>query len=270
MNNSQNVSNVSKAEWLCAALIDFLPIAILNNLPHIVYNIITAVSYSSYFKTGEGSWHNPVDAVLSNKISLILMVLSAVYLLTKDAFGICLGKRIMGIKLQREGNDVGMAFCLLRNLLLAVFFMRCFTLTGDPVNIGNFSRNIFFIYCVAELVCVNFTNKTIGDNIFQLQLVRDENFVPSKINNRTNCLIVTCILFAMYPNFCLPNFAVNHLHESLQKLVFFIPALIQVIAFSYLFFKLIQPKAFRRTAIILFFLVQFGMLFVRITTRLRW
>ena len=122
MNDSQNVSNVSKAEWLCAALIDFLPIAILTEIPTMVNMIAGIVSYCTR-EPGSYSWHTPS---LSQTVFVVLMILSALYLLLKDSFGFSLGKRIMGIKLQKEENDASMALCLLRNLILALFTTNFF------------------------------------------------------------------------------------------------------------------------------------------------
>ncbi len=253
MNNSQNVS---KAEWLCAALIDFLPIAILVQIPGIAYNIATIISYCTRDPESR-SWHSPS---MSNNVSTIVMALSALYLLLKDTFGLSLGKRIMGIKLQKGGNDASMFLCLLRNLILALFCIRCFILIINPQTTSFFLRslfvNLFFVYCVAELLCVNFTNRTIGDTICQLQMVRRENYVPTKVNDRTFCIIAIIVLFALTMDVFMPRaYLLRRLYFSS---VYLVPALVKSVVYSFLLFKLIKPKAFRWTAIILVVLIECG------------
>ena len=153
MNNSQNVS---KTEWLCAALIDFLPIAILGRL-HGVANLIL-------FRAARNINTHIID-ITDLTIYIIFFGGAALYLLLKDAFGLSIGKRIMGIKLQKKGNDASMAMCLLRNLILALFYVRCFILVVNPDTTNFFLGNLFFFYCMAELLCVYFTNRTIGQHL---------------------------------------------------------------------------------------------------------
>ena len=263
MNNSQNVS---KAEWLCAALIDFLPIAILTNIPIIANRIVGIVSYCTRDPKSH-LWQSPST---SQTVSVVLMILSALYLLLKDAFGLSIGKRIMGIKLQKEGNDASMGWCLLRNLILALFYLRCFILIVDPDTTNFFLRNLFSFYCIAELLCVNFTNRTIGDNICQLQLVRRENYVPTKVNNRTYCIIAIIILWCLTAGIFAPCFywgdmptVLLQMHDrDFRKLYYssicLAPVLVNSVVYSFLLFKLIKPKAFRWTAIILVVLIECG------------
>lgn len=264
MSNSQNVS---KAEWLCAALIDFLPIAILTKLPIIVYNIAAIVSYCTKDQ-GNHSWESPS---MRENVSIILLCLSALYLLLKDSFGLSLGKRIMGIKLQKEGEDAVMDLCLLRNLVLALFYVHCFIFIIDPGNTNFFLKNLFFFYCIAELICVYFTNRTIGDNICQLQLVKCENYVPSKLNNRTFCIIAIILLFTLVVDSFVPRFywgdlsayqyQLLHDHKFIKLYylsIYLPPALVQSVVYSFLLYKLIKPKAFRWTAIILIVLIKMG------------
>ena len=263
MNDSQNVSNVSKAEWLCAALIDFLPIAILTEIPTMVNMIAGIVSYCTR-EPGSYSWHTPS---LSQTVFVVLMILSALYLLLKDSFGFSLGKRIMGIKLQKEENDASMALCLLRNLILALFYVRCFIFVVNPDTTNFFLRNLFLFYCIAELLCVNFTNRTIGDNICQLQLVKRENYVPTKVNDHTFCIIAIIILCSLTIGIFMPFYhwkdvsTLMHDHDF-RKLyylnMFFVPALVKSMVYSFLLFKLIKPKAFRWTAIVFIVLIECG------------
>ena len=260
MNNSQNVSNVSKTEWLCAALIDFLPIAILGCL-HGVANLIL-------FRAARNINTHIID-ITAQTIYIIFFWGAALYLLLKDAFGLSIGKRIMGIKLQKEGNDASMALCMLRNLILALFYVHCFIPVVNPDTTNFFLGNLFFFYCVAELLCVCFTNRTIGDNICQLQLVKRENYVPTKVNDHTFCIIAIIILCSLTIAIFTPFFPwgdestliltnYREYHKLYCLNMNFIPALVKSMVYSFLLFKLIKPKVFRWKSIILVVLMQFS------------
>ena len=175
----------------------------------------------------------------------------------------------MGIKLQKEGNDASMGWCLLRNLILALFYVHCFIPVVNPDTTNFFLGNLFFFYCVAELLCVCFTNRTIGDNICQLQLVKRENYVPTKVNDHTFCIIAIIILcsltIAIFTPFSpwgdeatliLTNYREYHKLYCLNMI--FIPALVKSMVYSFLLFKLIKPKVFRWKSIILVVLMQFS------------
>ena len=266
MNNSQNVS---KAEWLCAALIDLLPIAILGRL-HGVANIILDIIFRAAKNINihiiDITWF--IDITWST-IYIIFFWGAALYLLLKDAFGLSLGKRIMGIKLQKEGNDASMGWCLLRNLILALFYVHCFIPVVNPDTTNFFLGNLFFFYCVAELLCVCFTNRTIGDNICQLQLVKRESYVPTKVNDHTFCIIAIIILCSLTIAIFTPFFPwgdeatlILTNYREFKKLYclnrIFIPALVKSMVYSFLLFKLIKPKLFRWKSIILVVLMQFS------------
>ena len=277
MNNPQNVS---KAEWLCAALIDFLPIAILGCLRGVANLIL--------FRAARNINIHIID-ITDLTIYIIFFWGAALYLLLKDAFGLSIGKRIMGIKLQKEGNDASMGWCLLRNLILALFYVHCFIPVVNPDTTNFFLGNLFFFYCVAELLCVCFTNRTIGDNICQLQLVKRENYVPTKVNDHTFCIIAIIILcsltIAIFTPFspwgcctalikpkvfrwksiilvvlmqfsCMALIIYTSVAEKpLEKYIIFLILVVNVV-YSFLLFKL-KPETFGRKTIILFILMQF-------------
>ncbi len=256
MNNSQNVS---KAEWLCAALIDFLPIAILGCL-HGVANLILFRAARNIHII-DITWF--IDIIWTT-IYIIDHGGAALYLLLKDSFGLSLGKRVMGINLQKEGTDTSLILCISRNLILVV----CYSFGFIHETTNFFLGNLFFFYCIAELLCVYFTNRTIGDNICQLQLVKRENYVPTKVNDHTFCIIAIIILCSLtiaifnpfFPwgddTLILTNYREYHKLYCLN--MNFIPALVKSMVYSFLLFKLIKPKVFRWKSIILVVLMQFS------------
>lgn len=266
--DSNNKQNVSKAEWLCAALIDFLPIPIIGSLIQVVYYTADTISYwSTEMGSNHFVWHASYFQA-SHNLNYVLYSLGTLYLLLKDTLGPSLGKRIMGLRLQKEGNDVKKPLlCILRNALLAFSYGQF--ISHPDLTVTSFMiRNTFFIYCIAELACVCTTHKTIGDHIMQLELVRAEDFTPGKVNNRTYCIITIILMFAMTSNYFMPNLfpteSITSLGlEQMKKISISSVAsskLIQAFGYAYLFNKLIQPKAFRWTAIILIILLHLGFL----------
>lgn len=258
--------NVSKAEWLCAALIDFLPIAIIDRLFYAVTYIIWSFSLcSAKMEDGSLSWNNTDNQNFISNVNIAFLALYAAYILLKDAFGWSLGKRILGIKLQKNDEKAGKLVCVLRNMLLAICFGVGFYCIRHYQNFNNFLLNLFFFYCVAELLCVSFTNRTIGDNICQLKMVRNDDFVPGKINDHTYCIVTIIVLYvmtsALFVTFVkiegcdMDSVYINSLVDmGVRTLIF-------ILAYSFLLYKLIKPKGFRWTAIILFSLIKLGFSF---------
>ncbi|MBO4333888.1 MAG: RDD family protein [Paludibacteraceae bacterium] len=239
-----NTKKISNAEWLCAALIDLLPISTFERLTN--YCLTTYYVFLS---------HNvSKDAIIDyTDVVKYLLSVAFVYLLFKDAFGGSLGKRIMGISLEKEGQDINIGRSLVRNFLPAICYAHCFTGLIGVHNIV--MANLFVIYCIAELLCVRFTNKTIGDNLCGTELEKSDGFTPGKINNRNYCLItILLLLFFTKENITpvISNDTIQTSRDALRDLVQeSLRCLVQIFCYSFVLYKLIKVTAFRWVSIIL-------------------
>ena len=243
MNEGKKISN---AEWLCAFMIDLLPISLLNVFLNVI--LITFLT----FEIGTIQ-----EAIRTISITTALLVFP--YLLLKDAFGGGLGNKIVGITVSKNGEKPSFFISILRNFLLAI----CFVL---PPFLSSWTNNNFliintlFFFIAVELVCVRLTNKTIGDAICRTELDRSENYVPNKINNRTLCITTIIIIFTFTKNFFTPNFHLSPTSTSLSQLIlsqnFIVPTLVVSLIYSYLLYKLIKPVAFRWAAILILLLLR--------------
>ncbi len=242
-----NTKKISNAEWLCAALIDLLPISIFFE----TFNCLT----TCYFHYIILSHNVSKDAIINYYTDVVKYLLSVafVYLLFKDAFGGSLGKRIMGISLKKEGEDINIGRSLVRNFLSAICYVHCFTQFIGVHNIV--MANLFVIYCTEELLCVHFTNKTIGDNLCGTELEKSDGFTPGKINNRNYCLItILLLLFFTKENITpvISNDTIQTSRDALRDLVQeSLRCLVQIFCYSFVLYKLIKVTAFRWVSIIL-------------------
>lgn len=235
-----NIKKISNAEWLCAALIDLLPISIFFE----TFNCLTSYYLTSYYIIHS---HNVSKDAIINYTDAVkyLLPVAFVYLLFKDAFGGSLGKRIMGISLKKEGEDINIGRSLVRNFFPAICYANCFTGLIGVHNIV--MANLFVIYCIAELLCVHFTNKTIGDNLCGTELEKSDGFTPGKINNRNYCLITILLLLF----FTKENITPQLVNDTTKMPQIVLNCLVEISCYSFVLYKLIKVTAFRWVSIIL-------------------
>ena len=236
-------NKASKAEWLCAALIDIFTI---------VY-IIRIIYYLCSFLP-----LNLCDTNTDNDV--ILHILFFLLLVSKDLFfgQRSFGKHVVGIAVEKENRTLPAWLLLLRNLPLALFYVHFFLPSCGIKNLV--TENSFVFYYVLEMLCVNFTGKTIGDHICGSELTRKEaeqTALSDKFDNRT-VLIVTCmILFFLcnsvfFPCLVLPIEDFNLYKDmEIQELRRYV--LLQDIkqwggfltAYSFFIYKLFKPKGLK-------------------------
>lgn len=70
-------------EWLCAELLDLIPLRLLS----CVFSIVSAYKF---------------DRIFDSDINVVFSLIAFLYLLLKDCWGGSLGKRIMGITISRN------------------------------------------------------------------------------------------------------------------------------------------------------------------------
>lgn len=246
-------NKVSKVEWLCAALIDFFVISLCV----FILNYVFLEVFNVFMSGGkEGLMLN----VIIEKSLLFLL------LFTKDMFfnHRSLGKKILGISVKKDGEQLPLGMLLLRNLPLALFAANLFLPFLFDKTLVN--ANLFLIYVIVDLFVVNSTGRTIGDYMCGSNLVRVENFsrpLSDKYDNRTVLILVCMILFYFVRYRFAPDFngiLIDFTKDASSSYIWGLVSAFSVIyvSFSFFVYKLFKPKGLRVAVIILFTLMVFS------------
>lgn len=241
MNDSKKVSRI---EWLCAAMIDFIPIIIFSKLEMIFLN------QHLCFR----------DAIF------VATVLLAVYMLLKDFLfdGRSIGKRFVNIRIVRPEN-YDKDCLILRNLPLSVVLLMW--LLCDLNMFPSESRILFILYMWADIICFALKGKTIGDSLAHttLEVSENPNFLLQKnVSKRIACFVVVLILFgnegfSVSPFFLVKTFAetfnllqIPTLYTHLFSFLFWINTLYTCVVYVYILYKMIDHKTLREMVVVLF------------------
>lgn len=182
-NVMSDTKKASRVEWLCAAMIDFIPAVFFRQL----------TGFLSH------------DLGFSD-LTYVLAILLAVYILLKDFFfdGRSVGKRLVGIQIVRlEESDKS---CLiLRNLPLSLMVLlwgwQEFSIPTSMWLLG------FVFYMWADFICFALKGKTLGDCLAHtsIEVCEDQNNIFHKnTTKRIACLIVVLILTIYEASFISP------------------------------------------------------------------
>lgn len=239
MNDSKKVSRI---EWLCAAMIDFIPITILSILA-----LLLLLHQNMCF-------HNAIT---------VMTVPFAVYMLLKDFFfdGRSIGKRFVNIRIVRPENS-GKSCLILRNLpLFLVIFLWMFT---NIYKLSSEFRILFVLYMWADFICFSQKGKTIGDCLAHttLEVSEDPSFLLQKnVSKRIACFVVVLVLFVS------EGFSVSPLHlvttlkdifitQQNQSLftysLHYINILYPCVIYVYILYKMVEHKPLRIMVMALF------------------
>lgn len=250
---------VTKAEWLCSALVDLLVLVLISKVCSIFGTLLS----------------NNTDGpnLLLHYYKYFTNALFFLYLLTKDLFfnGKSLGNRMLGVSVHKDGKPLSVVFSLLRNLPLALFYCRLFLSTMGMNNL--FTANLFVFYTICELLVVNYTGRTIGDLIVGSNMVKDEQSqvdLSDKYDNRTiyilSSMIVFFFVFGMFnPCFYMaPDVTDYSNSDTREKMVIanMVAPLSLYLTFfvgqGFLIHKLCKAKKFANVVIVLFALILLG------------
>ncbi|MCQ2190717.1 MAG: RDD family protein [Paludibacteraceae bacterium] len=243
-------NSVSKVEWLCAAFIDLMLlglisgcISILRLLDFYTYKSIISASFAMY-ETNE-------------YFTNIITVVSFIYFITKDLYfkNRSLGKKIMGIAIEKDGQPLSPATLIIRNLPLALFFAHLFL---GFIGIKNlFVGNLFITYFVADMLCVNYTGKTIGDHICKSDLVKvdsEQVILSDKYSNHFLLIVICMILYHFIQSMFYPclyiydakPYDIEKFAEAARDSAIFnciSVSLAYVVGYSFFIYKLSGPKS---------------------------
>ena len=251
-------NKVTKAEWLCSALIDLLVLMLISK----VFNILSIIFFSN---NSDGK-----DTLLQYYTYFTITV-SFLYFLTKDLFfnKRSLGNRTVGISVRKDGKQIPVVLSLLRNLPLALFYCRLFLPTMGINNL--FTANLFVFYTIFELLVVNYTGRTIGDLIVGSNMVKDEQsqvVLSVKYDNRTIYILSSMIIFFFVLGNFKPCFYISpdvsqissdidyiKKYQIAQVLNTFCTYLTFFVGQGFFIHKLCKAKKFSNVVIVLFALV---------------
>lgn len=178
-----DTKKASRVEWLCAAMIDFIPAVFFRQL----------TGFLSH------------DLGVSD-LTYVLAILLAVYILLKDFFfdGRSEGKRLVGIQIVRP-EESDKSCLILRNLPLSLMVLlwgwQEFSIPTSMWLLG------FVFYMWADFICFALKGKTLGDCLANtsLEVCEDQNNMFHKnTTKRIACLIVVLILTIYEASFISP------------------------------------------------------------------
>ena len=240
MNNSKKASRI---EWLCAAMIDFIP-------------IISFEALRGFLK----------QCLFLKETIYVTIILLAVYMLLKDFFfdGRSIGKRFVNIQIVRPENS-RKSCLILRNLpisLVTLIWLGSLDIEMIPLSLCI----MFSLYMWADFICFALKGKTIGDCLSHttLEVSENPNFLLQKnVSKRIACFVVALILFG-FEGISVSPYLLNILFDetliSLLNLSYTqsfsifhsIHILYQCAIYVYILCKMIEYKHLRRIIIALF------------------
>lgn len=253
-------NNVTKAEWLCSALVDLLVLVLISKFCSIFGTLLSS--------------NTDGPNLLLHYYKYFTIALFFLYLLTKDLFfnGKSLGNRMLGVSVHKDGKPLSVVFSLLHNLPLALFYCRLFLPTMGMNNL--FTANLFVFYTICELLVVNYSGRTIGDLIVGSNMVKNEQsqvVLSDKYDNRTiyilSSMIVFFFVFRMFnPCFYMaPDVTLFHSNsDTTEKMIIanMVAPLSLYLTFfvgqGFLIHKLCKAKKFANVVIVLFALLLLG------------
>ena len=211
-----DTKKASRVEWLCAAMIDFIPVVLF-----------------SYLEIFLGK-----HLCLSETISA-LAILLAVYMLLKDYLfdGRSWGKRFVDIRVVWP-EDSDKACLIYRNLPLSLMIL----LWGwrdleQIIHIPYYMLRFgFVLYIWADLICVALKGKTLGDCFAHtsLEVCGDPNYVLHKnATKRIACFIIVLIMSLYEAGYISPsNLLLTGKPSEDYSLVFYVNSLYYIFLFS--------------------------------------
>lgn len=213
MNDTKKVSRI---EWLCAAMIDFIPAVLFTYLEIFLKKHLC----------------------LSETISA-LAILLAVYMLLKDFLfdGRSLGKRFVDIRVVWP-EDSDKTRLVYRNLPLSLMILLWGWRDLEQIILfpSHWLRLGFVIYMWADLICVALKGKTLGDCFAHtsLEVSGDPNYVLHKsATKRIACFVIVLILSLYEAGYISPsNLLLTGKPLEDYSLVFYVNSLYYIFLFS--------------------------------------
>ena len=201
-NVMDDTKKASRVEWLCAAMIDFIPVVL--------------ITYLDIFLNR----HMCLSGTMS-----ALAILLAVYMLLKDFLfdGRSFGKRFVDIRVVWP-EDSDKSCLIIRNLPLSlmVLLWGCHDMSQIFELPSNWLKLGFELYIWADLICVALKGKTLGDYFAHtsLEVSGDPNYVlHKKATKRIACLVIVLILSLRVANFISPS-NLLYIDESLMYILY--------------------------------------------------
>ncbi len=237
-----DTKKASRVEWLCAAMIDFIPAVFFRQL----------TGFLSH------------DLGFSD-LSYVLAILLAVYILLKDFFfdGRSVGKRLVGIQIVRP-EDSDKFRLILRNLPLSLMVLlwgwQEFSIPTSMWLLG------FVFYMWANFICVALKRKTLGDCLAHTSLVVCEdpnNMFHKNATKRIACLIVVLILTLYEASYISPEWpylvlSQDHCYPSFVHLLYlYFPYLCALYVFYKIIKAYLQNKDIDATVIVMIAILLF-------------
>lgn len=242
--SSSDSKKVSRIEWLCAAMIDFIPIIIMYSFCHLFTGILF-YDYEFYFS----------KELYFRDITFVPTILLAVYMLLKDFLfdGRSIGKRFVNIRIVRPEN-FGKFRLILRNL--PIFLVTLIVLFSNTIIdfLPYKLSHVFPLYMWADFICFATKGKTIGDCLAHtnLEVSEDPSFLLQKnVSKRIACFVVVLILFRFEGFYVSPGELARLLDLSYTQYQY-LYILFQFVAYVYIFYKLIEYRHLRGMVVALF------------------
>lgn len=211
-----DTKKASRVEWLCAAMIDFIPVVL--------------ITYLDIFLNR----HMCLSGTMS-----ALAILLAVYMLLKDYLfdGRSWGKRFVDIRVVWP-EDSDKTRLVYRNLPLSLMILLWGWRDLEQIILipSHWLRLGFVIYMWVDLICVALKGKTLGDCFAHtsLEVSGDPNYVLHKsATKRIACLVIVLILSLYEAGYISPsNLLLTGKPLEDYSLVFYVNSLYYIFLFS--------------------------------------